>query len=67
MSEFLLLLSRVPAEAFPAMGRLLTAMLAGDHAAAEREARITSETIAAKRATHEAFRAGAAHKPNTGT
>lgn len=68
MNDVLLLLSRIPPEAFPAMGRLLTSLLAGDHEAAEREARVTSETIAAKRAVHAAFEAGAAaHKPNTGT
>lgn len=67
MNEFLLLLSRVPAEAFPAMGRVLSAMLAGDHEAAALEARLASETIAIKRATHAAFQAGAAHKvPGTG-
>ncbi len=68
MNDFFLLLSRIPPDAFPAMGRLVTALLSGDHAAAEREARVTSETIAAKKAVHAAFAAGAAgHKPNTGT
>lgn len=64
MSEVLLLLSRIPAEAFPAMGRLLNALLSGDTEKAEREARVTAETIVAKRAVHEAFRAG--QKANTG-
>jgi hypothetical protein len=58
VNEFMLLLSRVPAEAFPVMGRLLTALLAGDTDKAEREARIAAETIAAKRAIHEAYEAG---------
>lgn len=64
MSEVLLLLSRIPAEAFPAMGRLLNALLAGDTEKAEREARVTAETIVAKRAVHEAFEAG--RKTNRG-
>ncbi len=58
MSEVLLLLSRIPAEAFPAVGRVLTALLAGDKDAAEREVRVATETIAAKRAVHAAFDAG---------
>lgn len=66
MSEVLLLLSRIPAEAFPAMGRLLSALLAGDKEAAEREARVTAETVAAKRAIHEAWRAGAGKVPGSG-
>jgi hypothetical protein len=58
MSDVLLLLSRIPTEAFPALGRLLTALLAGDKDAAEREARVTTETIVAKRAVHAAYDAG---------
>lgn len=61
MSEVLLMLSKIPAEAFPAMGRLLTALISGDTEAAQREARVTAETIAAKRAVHAAFEAGKRH------
>ena len=64
MNEVLLLLSRIPVDAFPAMGRLLHALLSGDAEKAEREARVTAETIVAKRAVHEPFRAG--QKSNTG-
>ncbi len=58
MSEVLLLLSKIPTEAFPAVGRVLAALLSGDHAAAEREARVASETIAAKRIVHASYEAG---------
>ncbi len=64
MSEVLLLLSRIPAEAFPAIGRVLTALLSGDQEGAAREARVAAETVAAKKAVHAAFAAG---KKNAGT
>lgn len=63
MSEVLLLLSRIPAEAFPALGRLLTALLSGNKDAAEREARVTTETIVAKKAIHAAYEAGKKNAP----
>ena len=64
MNDLFLLLSRIPPEAFPAIGRVLTALLSGDKDAAAREAQVAAETVAAKRAVHAAFEAG---KKNAGT
>jgi hypothetical protein len=52
-------LAKAPPEAIPAFGRLLSALLAGDAAKAQREARVTAETIAAKQAVRAAARAAA--------
>ncbi len=52
-------LGKLPPEAFTAFGRLLTALLAGDTAKAEREARVVAETVAAKKAMRAAYAAGA--------
>ena len=54
------LLAQIPAEAYEGLGRVLTAMLAGDAAKAEREVRVTAETVAAKLAIDKAFEAGKA-------
>ena len=70
MSELLSLLSKVPPEAYEGLGRLISHLLNGDKDAAERELRVTAETIGAKRAIDEAYEAGlkaGGHKPNTGT
>jgi hypothetical protein len=58
MSQLLLLLSKVPAEAFDSLGRLVGHLLNGDAEAAEREARVTAETIAAKKTIDAAYDAG---------
>jgi hypothetical protein len=50
-AKILEFLAKLPPEAIPSVGRLLNALLAGDVAKAQREARITAETIAIKRAT----------------
>lgn len=58
MNELLALLSKVPVEAYEGLGRVVSHLLNGDKEAAERELRVTAETIAAKRAIDEAYEAG---------
>lgn len=54
-ADVLTFLAKLPPEALPATGRMLSAVLAGDPAKAEREARIAAQTVGIKRAA----RAGA--------
>jgi hypothetical protein len=58
VSRLLAILSKVPPEAFESLGRLVSHLLSGDTEAAEREARVTAETIAAKRLIDDAYEAG---------
>ncbi len=58
MSELLMLLSKVPPEAFASLGKLVGHLLSGDTEAAERELRVTAETIGAKKAIDAAYEAG---------
>lgn len=50
-------LAKLPPDALPGLWRLLAAILAGDTAKAQREARVTAETVAAKQAIRAPFRA----------
>jgi hypothetical protein len=50
-------LAKMPAEAIPSFGRLLGALISGDAAKAQNEARITAQTIALKQATRAAAKA----------
>ncbi|UOF77324.1 hypothetical protein [Caudoviricetes sp.] len=50
-------LAKLAPEALPAVGRLFSAILAGDAAKAQREARVAAETIAAKQAVRAAAKA----------
>jgi hypothetical protein len=56
-SKVLEFLAKMPAEAIPSFGRLLSALLSGDAARAQREARVTAETIAIKQATRASAKA----------
>lgn len=52
-------LAKLPPEALPAVWRMFTAILSGDTAKAEREARVSAETVASKRGMRAAYAAGA--------
>jgi len=58
MMNFLEMLSKVPPEAWDGLGRTIGAIGEGDAAKAEREARVTAETVAAKRAIDASYEAG---------
>lgn len=49
-------LAKIPPEAVAGFYRLLKALLDGDAGKAEREARVTAETIAAKQAIRAGYR-----------
>lgn len=50
-------LAKLPPDALPGLWRLFTAILSGDAAKAQREARVTAETVAAKQAIRAPYRA----------
>lgn len=52
-------LAKLPPEALPAVWRMFTAILSGDSAKAEREARVSAETVASKKTIRGAYAAGA--------
>ncbi len=52
-------LAKLVPEALPAVGRMFSAIIAGDAAKAQREARVAAETMAAKQAVRAAARAAA--------
>lgn len=56
-SDVLTFLAKLPPEAVNGVGRMLKAVLAGDAAAAQREARVAAETVAAKQAIRAPYTA----------
>ncbi len=57
IEKFAQLLGALPSETIPAVGRLLAALLSGDVAKAQREAKFVAEGISAKQAIRAGYRA----------